>query len=107
MKTTSGRSITKMTRPQPVGGWGYLNIVDEFTREVLVVEVARSITADKTVEVREQLVETRGLAPDLIRSDNGPDTHLTCPLRTGAACLAPEQPSSSPGLPGKALTSNR
>ncbi len=29
----------------------YLNIVDEFTREVLAVEVARSITADKTVEV--------------------------------------------------------
>ncbi len=49
----------------------YLNIIDEFTREVLVVEVARSITADKTVEVLEKLVETRGLSPDLIRSDNG------------------------------------
>ncbi len=51
----------------------YLNIVDEFTREVLVVEVARSITADKTVEVLEQLVENRGLSPDFIRSDNGPE----------------------------------
>ncbi len=55
----------------------YLNIVDEFTREVLAVEVARSITADKTVEVLEQLVETHGLAPDFIRSDNGPE--LICP----------------------------
>ncbi len=33
----------------------YLNIVDEFTREVLSVEVARSITADKTVEVLERV----------------------------------------------------
>jgi putative transposase len=40
-----------------------LNIVDEFTREVLAVEVARSITADKTVEVLEELLEARGTAP--------------------------------------------
>ena len=40
-----------------------LNIVDEFTREVLAVEVARSITADKTVEVLEALLETRGPRP--------------------------------------------
>ncbi len=39
--------------------------------------MARSITTDKTVEVLEQLLETRGLAPDFIRSDNGPE--LTCP----------------------------
>ena len=50
-----------------------LNIVDEFTREVLVVEVARSITADKTVEVLEELLEARGTAPSFIRMDNGPE----------------------------------
>ncbi len=35
--------------------------------------MARSITADKTLEVLEQLAENRGLAPDLIRSGNGPE----------------------------------
>ncbi len=84
----------------------YLNIVDEFTREVLAVEVARSITADKTVEVLEDLIETRGLAPNfnplLTTARSSP--HM--PLLTGAACLAPEQPSSSPGRPGKTHTSN-
>lgn len=50
-----------------------LNIVDEFTREVLVTEVARSITADRTVEVLDELLETRGVAPTFIRCDNGPE----------------------------------
>lgn len=50
-----------------------LNIVDEFTREVLAVEVRRSITADMTVQVLEELVESRGVAPAFIRSDNGPE----------------------------------
>lgn len=51
----------------------YLNVVDEFTRQVLATHVARSITADRTVEVLEELVETRGEAPGFIRSDNGPE----------------------------------
>lgn len=50
-----------------------LNIVDEFTRQVLATHVARSITADSTVEVLEGLVEIRGVAPVFIRSDNGPE----------------------------------
>ena len=51
----------------------FLNIVDEFTREVLATKVRRSITADMTVEVLEQLVEARGAAPTFIRMDNGPE----------------------------------
>ncbi len=76
----------------------YLNIVDEFTREVLAVEVARSITADKTVEVLEDLIATRGLAPNFIRSDNGPEftSHALadwCRLSgTGAAFIEPGSP---------------
>jgi putative transposase len=50
-----------------------LNIVDEFTREVLAIEVDRSITADKTVGVLEELLEIRGRSPGFIRSDNGPE----------------------------------
>ncbi len=57
----------------------YLNIVDEFTREVLAVEVARSISADKTVEVLERAGRDaracRGLPPLRQR----PRAHLTCP----------------------------
>lgn len=51
----------------------FLNIVDEFTREALVIEVKRSITADKTVEFLEGLLETRRVAPGFIRLDNGPE----------------------------------
>jgi putative transposase len=49
-----------------------LNVVDEFTREALVMHVDRSITADQTVTVLAQLVARRG-APAHIRCDNGPE----------------------------------
>ena len=79
-----------------------LNVVDEFTREVLAVEVARSITADKTVEVLEELLETRGTAPSFIRMDNGPE--LTsyaladwCRFSgTGAGFIEPGSPWQNP-----------
>lgn len=76
----------------------FLNIVDEFTREVLATHVARSITADRTVHVLEELVESRGVAPDLIRSDNGPEltSHALadwCRFSgTGAAFIEPGSP---------------
>jgi putative transposase len=49
-----------------------LNVVDEFTREALVMHTARSISADQTVAVLERLVARRG-APTHIRCDNGPE----------------------------------
>jgi putative transposase len=49
-----------------------LNITDEFTRECLAVEVARSITADKLVAVLERLVAEHG-APVYLRLGNGPE----------------------------------
>jgi putative transposase len=49
-----------------------LNIIDEYTRECLAIEVARSITADKLVSVLERLVADRG-APRYLRLDNGPE----------------------------------
>ena len=48
-----------------------LNVVDEFTREALASEVARSITAEDTVALLERLVAERGTAPEHIRCDNG------------------------------------
>jgi putative transposase len=49
-----------------------LNIVDEFTREALAIEVDRSINAEQTVAVLARLAAKRG-APTNIRSDNGPE----------------------------------
>ncbi|MGH2955138.1 MAG: DDE-type integrase/transposase/recombinase [Solirubrobacterales bacterium] len=50
----------------------FLNIVDEFTREALEIEVERTIDADETVAVLERLVSERG-APENLRADNGPE----------------------------------
>jgi len=50
----------------------WLAITDEFTRECLALEVDRSITADKVLDVLTNLFLTRGV-PKHIRSDNGPE----------------------------------
>jgi putative transposase len=50
----------------------FLNVVDEFTREALAIEVERTINADATVEVLERLAKERG-APANVRADNGPE----------------------------------
>lgn len=51
----------------------FLNIVDEFTREALAIAVDRSIDADATVAVLEDLVTERCTAPEFVRMDNGPE----------------------------------
>ena len=50
----------------------WLSIVDEHTRECLALEVDRSITADKVIDVLVELFRIRGV-PRHIRSDNGPE----------------------------------
>lgn len=50
----------------------WLSVVDEYTRECLALEVARSITAEDVVDVMLELVVERG-APSCVRSDNGPE----------------------------------
>lgn len=47
-----------------------LNVIDDFTRECVLVEVARSITGHGVVELLQELTERRS-RPALIRSDNG------------------------------------
>ena len=49
------------------------NIVDEFTREALVMLVARSIDADTVVATLQRLCGERDVAPELLRMDNGPE----------------------------------
>jgi putative transposase len=50
-----------------------LNVIDEFTRECLAIEVDRSIDADHVVAVLDRLVAARGIAPISVRFDNGPE----------------------------------
>lgn len=47
-----------------------LNIIDEFTRECLAIEVAHSLPAVRVIEVLERLRIERGL-PEVIVTDNG------------------------------------
>ncbi len=54
-----------------------LNILDDFNREVLAIEIDTSLSALRVVRVLDQLKQTRGL-PGYIRVDNGPEltSHL-------------------------------
>jgi len=49
-----------------------LNIVDDYTRECLAIEVDTSLGGARVVRVLEELKKQRGL-PQQIRSDNGPE----------------------------------
>jgi putative transposase len=50
-----------------------VNIVDEHTREALVMHAGRSMNADETVAQLEALIARRGRAPRFVRVDNGPE----------------------------------
>ena len=50
-----------------------LNIIDEFTRECLAIEVDRMIDADHVVAVLDRLAAERGGTPVYVRMDNGPE----------------------------------
>jgi len=79
-----------------------MNIVDEFTREALVMLVERSIDADTVVETLERLVSERGVAPELLRMDNGPEmtAHALgdwCEFsKAGTAFIEPGSPWQNP-----------
>ena len=48
------------------------NVIDDFAREVLAIEIDFSISGSRVVRVLEQLCEWHG-KPTTIRSDNGPE----------------------------------
>jgi transposase InsO family protein len=49
-----------------------LAIIDEYTRELLALQAARSIRSSHVVKALEGLIKTRG-TPEFVRSDNGPE----------------------------------
>jgi putative transposase len=78
-----------------------LNVVDEYTREALAIQVERRIDADATVSVLEGLVAERG-APQFVRCDNGPELTANA-LRdwcrftgAGASYIEPGSPWQNP-----------
>jgi putative transposase len=48
------------------------NVIDDFNREALFIEIDFSLTAERVVRVLNRLAETRGL-PVRLRMDNGPE----------------------------------
>ena len=100
-RTTCGHSTSSSTRPPTGKVLKLLNIVDEFTRESLVMLLERSINADTVVAVLERLVAERG-APGAapVRQRPGDDAHALrdwCVLsRTGTAFIEPGSPWQNP-----------
>jgi len=84
-RTTSGKPLK------------WLAITDEYTRECLALEVDRSITADKVVDVLVNLFISRGV-PKHIRSDNGPE-FIAGEIRTHAERAGLEMLYVEPGAP--------
>ena len=48
------------------------NVIDDFNRECLTVEIDTSITGRRLIRVFERLRQERGL-PEVLRTDNGPE----------------------------------
>ena len=74
-----------------------LHVIDEYTREALAIEVARSIDADHTVRVLDRIVAT-GRRPELVRADNGPELTANA-LRDWCRFGGSDQTFIEPGSP--------
>lgn len=51
----------------------WLTICDEFSRELIALEVERQMESRDVIGILEAAVEARGGPPEFIRSDNGPE----------------------------------
>jgi len=51
----------------------WLPICDEFSRELVALEVERRMEARDVIRILDQAVAARGCVPEYIRSDNGPE----------------------------------
>ena len=79
-----------------------LHVLDEHTREYLATRVERSITAEAVVACLEEVALIRGVHPDLVRMDNGPEMTADAlrdwcrQTRTGACFIEPGSPWQNP-----------
>ncbi|GAB4958299.1 hypothetical protein MAHJHV55_01660 [Mycobacterium avium subsp. hominissuis] len=51
----------------------FCNVIDEFTRKALATRPRRSLNADRTTGLLDELIMTTGRKPEHIRMHNGPD----------------------------------
>ncbi len=49
------------------------NVVDDYNREILAVEVDTNLPAGRVIRVLDQVAEQRGVYPEKMRLDNGPE----------------------------------
>ena len=82
-----------------------LNVIDEFTREALAINVDRCIDADGVVAVLDHLALQRG-APTYVRFDNGPE-FVAHAVNDWCDSTAPLRYSSIPARHGRTPGSNR
>jgi transposase InsO family protein len=75
----------------------WLSVIDEFTRENIVLEVRRSIRADDVVEMLFRAVGERAV-PEHVRSDNGPE-FIARSVRSALARLGAKTLYIEPGAP--------
>lgn len=74
-----------------------LNIIDEFTREVLAMRVKRKLNSIDVIETLAELFLTKGV-PEHIRSDNGPE-FIAKRLRAWLGSLQVKPLYIAPGSP--------
>ncbi len=48
-----------------------INIIDEYNREALAIEINNSIPLAKVIDILEKIINNRNRKPQAIRSDNG------------------------------------
>jgi transposase InsO family protein len=72
-------------------------VIDEYTRECLVLKVDRSITSTDLIDVLDRLIAKCG-APAFIRSDNGPE-FVANAVRNHLSDLDVETRFIAPGAP--------
>ncbi len=75
------------------------NVIDDFNREVVAIEIDTSLTAKRLIRVFERLQITRGL-PDILRVDNGPE-FLSSELATWAESAGMVIQYIQPGQPNQ------
>ena len=73
------------------------NVIDDFNREGLAMEVDLSLPADRVVRALDQLIEWRG-TPIRIRCDNGPE-YVSCTLQQWAKGRGIARECIQPGKP--------
>lgn len=74
-----------------------LNIIDDFSREVLSIAIDTSMPAKRVIRELEQLIDWRG-KPERIRSDNGPEFIATA-IKDWCANQSVEWTYIQPGKP--------